>query len=110
MRRTRDRSRPVMGGIVSATPTRSDRPPVIKIAGKPDWRLDYRGFCLLPWFGDGRLSIAVLRRNSRCVSKPAILLGYAITGVPEKSKSSLISKGLRLTRGRFVRGKIQSLW
>jgi F-type H+-transporting ATPase subunit delta len=40
-----------------------------------------------------------LRRNSLCVSKPAILLGCADPGVPEKSKSSHISKGLRLNSG-----------
>jgi hypothetical protein len=44
------------------------------------------------------LTIAVLRGNSRRVSKPAILLGCADPGVPEKSKSSFNSKGLLLTR------------
>lgn len=43
-------------------------------------------------------TIAILRPNSRCVSKPAILLGCANPGVPEKSKSSSIFKGLRFTR------------
>jgi hypothetical protein len=55
--------------------------------------------------------IAVLRRNSCCVSKPAILLGCADPGVPEKSKSSDISKGLRLTSGGASPAEItQSLW
>jgi len=42
--------------------------------------------------------IAILHPNSRCVSKPAILLDCADPGVPEKSKSSPIFKGLRFTR------------
>jgi len=45
------------------------------------------------------VTIAVLRRNPRCVSKPPILLGRAEPGVPEESKSSINSKGLRLTSG-----------
>jgi hypothetical protein len=39
--------------------------------------------------------LAVLHRNGRCVSKIAILLGRVDLGVSEKSKSSIISKGLR---------------
>jgi len=45
------------------------------------------------------VTISVLRRNPHCVSKPAILLGRANLGVPEKSRSSTISKGLRLASG-----------
>jgi hypothetical protein len=52
----------------------------------------------------------VLRRNSRRVSKPAILLGYADPGVPE-NPSPPHFRGLRLNfRGAWPAETTQSLW
>jgi hypothetical protein len=48
--------------------------------------------------------LAVLHRSGAYVSKPAALMGCAFGGALEKSKSSIIPKGLHLSRRWFPVG------